>query len=198
MTVAHPSMRRAKVEPKKNKMPEPEVYVVENETEQPHENVDILAANEQAIIHKSELPTPTPSPRKNETSLLEDLLFLGCAKKEIEIGKIKFEISTLTQKENSELVKELYKASDGADLFIIRAITLAYAIKHINGVPFDEVPLASMEEEAQFETVLSKKLYILEKMQKNIIEKLHDEYVGLVENSDKALGGDEGEHLKNS
>jgi hypothetical protein len=195
MTVSHPSMRRAKVEPKQNPTPKPEVYVVENATDQPHEDTDIIAANEQAASRKTEEPKP-----KNDetTSLLEDLLFLGCANREITIGKIKFEISTLTQKENSELVKELYKASDGADLFVIRAITLAYAIKYINGVRFDDIPLSSFEEEAQFSTTLEKKLHILDKMQKSIIEKLHDEYIDLVDVSDKALEGDGGEKLKNS
>jgi hypothetical protein len=125
-------------------------------------------------------------------------LFLGSAKREVTIGKIKFEISTLTQRENSELVKELYKVSDGADLFVIRALTLAYAIKYVNNVPFDEVPLSSFEEEAKFSTALEKKIHILEKMQKNIVEKLHDEYINLVDNSDKALEGDGGEQLKNS
>jgi hypothetical protein len=197
MTVSHPSMRRAKVEPKQNPTPKPEVYVVENATNQPHEDTDIIAANEQAALHKTEEPKPKPKNDKT-TSLLEDLLFLGCASREVTIGKIKFEISTLTQKENSELVKELYKASDGADLFVIRAITLAYAIKHINGVQFGEVPLTSLEEEAQFSTALEKKLHILDKMQKSIVEKLHDEYIDLVEVSDNALEDDGGEELKNS
>jgi hypothetical protein len=56
MTVSHPSMRRAKVEPKKTPTQKPEVYVVENATDQPHTNTDILAANEQAALHKAEAP----------------------------------------------------------------------------------------------------------------------------------------------
>jgi len=187
-------MRRAKVEPKQSSG-NPEVYVVENATDQPHPKTDILAENEKAMQRKD---VPVPKKENDKTSLLEELLFLGRAKKEITIGNIKFEISTITQKENAELIKELYKVSDGADLFVIRALTLAYAIRHINGIPFDEVPLESFEDEAQFSTALEKKLYIIEKMQKNIVEKLHDEYIDLVDSSDKILEGDGDEQLKNS
>ena len=194
MTVSHPSMRRAKVDPKKETVHKPEVYVVENATDQPHANMYILAANEQAALHKAEAPKSVENEEK--ISLLEDLLFLGSVKKEVEIGKLKFEISTLTQNESAGLMKELYKTEDGADLFTIRALTLAYAIKSVNGVSFDEVPLSSHQEEAQFETALAKKMAILGKMQKNVVEKIHEEYIELVDKSEGALDN-KAEDLKN-
>lgn len=185
MAISHPSMRRAKVDPKQT--PKPEVYVVENANK-----TDILAANEQAALHKAEEPKEIGK----KTSLLEDLLFLGSTKQEVIIGKLKFEISTLTQNEGSALMKELYNTDGVADLFTIRVLTLAYAIKTINGVAFDEVPLGSSQEEADFETVLAKKIFILGKMQKSVVEKIHEEYGELVDKSENALG-DSGDELKN-
>jgi hypothetical protein len=193
MTVSHPSMRRAKVEHKKETTQNPEVYVVEDATEQPHPEVDIVAANEQAM--QAQKPEE-PKDIGEKTSLIEDLLFLGCVKKEITIGKLKFEISTLTQGESAELMKELYKTESGADLFAVRALTLAYAIKSINDVEFGEVPLGSTQEEAQFETARAKKVAIIGKMQKSVVEKLHEEYIELVEKSESTLD-DAGEELKN-
>jgi len=192
MTVSHPSMRRAKVDPKPTN--NPEVYVVDNASE--GQNEDILIANEQAALNKT---TETKLEESEEkTNLLEDLLFLGSVKKEVAIGKLKFEISTLTQNESAELMKELYRTEDGADLFTIRVLTLAYAVKSVNGVAFDDIPLANYQEEAQFETGFSKKMAILGKMQKNVVEKIHEEYVELVDKSDSTLSDDNAESLKNS
>lgn len=194
MTVSHPSMRRAKMEQRQSTTQKPEVYVVDNaDSVSQSANEDILSVNERASEEKAKIVKVETETR----NLLEALLFAGRATRKVEISGLKFEISTLTQKENSDLVKELYKASDGADLFIIRAITMAYAIKSVNGVPFDEVPLGSIQEEAQFETALDKKLYLLEKMQKNVVEKLHDEYIDLVDKSEVILEKDSGQALKN-
>lgn len=194
MTVSHPSMRRAKMEQRQSTTQKPEVYVVDNAgSVSQSANEDILSVNERASEEKAK----TVKVETETRNLLEALLFAGRATRKVEISGLKFEISTLTQKENSDLVKELYKASDGADLFIIRAITMAYAIKSVNGVPFDEVPLGSIQEEAQFETALDKKLYLLEKMQKNVVEKLHDEYIDLVDKSEVILEKDSGQALKN-
>lgn len=188
MTVSHPSMRRAKTEPKKETPPK-QVYVVENATNQ----VDIVEANEQAAMQKKQQEVTEST---KSTSLIEDLLFLGRARKEVAIGKLKFEISTLTQNESAELMKEIYRTKDGADLFAVRSLTLSYAIRSVNNIEFDEVPLESTQEEAEFETARDKKMAILGKMQKNVVEKLHEEYVELVENSENALEGS-GEEVKN-
>lgn len=139
---------------------------------------------------------PKAQQKSNKKSMLESLLFLGRATKELEIGNLKFEISTLTQKENAALMKELYKAGDGADLFTIRASTLAYAIRTINDSEFNDIPLDDPEEENSFETLFDKKFAILESMQKSIVEKIYDKYLDLI-NSTNNIVEENGDDLKN-
>lgn len=196
--ISHPSMHRTKPAPVQNQ-PKQQVYVVEDATAEP-ERLPGPSPIPQNILDMQPPAPPVQEPveePKQVRSMLENLLFLGRATKKVSIGEIDFEISTLTQKENASLMKELYKAGDGADLFTIRALTLAYAIKSINGTPFDRIPLDSPEDEASLQNPLDKKLAIVENMQKNVIERLHDEYVDLVDDTDNLLDKSE-EQLKNS
>lgn len=192
MPVEHPSMRRTKPNPRKQ--PKRENYVVENAT-QPQAAIEpqevpapipqhVLTGAPQETVNKPEYQTPDLIPERKVQ--LEDLIFLGLMKKEIEIGSMTFEISTLSHDENTELMKSLYTIEGGADLFTIRTMTLAYAIRKINGIPFEEV---DMDEE--FEDPYDKKVAILNKMQKGVVEKIHDDFVDLAEESDNKLTGEE-------
>ena len=207
-------MRRVKPDLTQN-VERPEVYLVDDATNQD----DILSVNEAAHEQSQFIvdngPTDTasttslrpahappqvlpPKPSKSK-SLLESLLFLGRATKEIEIQGVMFELATLTQKENSLLMKHLYGMGDTADLFTIRALTLVYALKSIGGLSFDDIPLDDPLDEKELKDPFKKKLAIIESMQKNVVEKIHDEYVELVDNSDVVLDdADIGEQLKNS
>ena len=136
---------------------------------------------------------PAPKPAKH-TSMLEDLLFLGRSTEQVKVGEILFDISTLTQKETSELMKRVYASEDASDLFTIRVLTLAYAVKEVNGTPLEDVDVGDVSYGSDFE----KKLDILMNMQKNVVEKLHDAYLDLVEKSDGLLDDPEArEELKN-
>lgn len=205
--ITHPSMRKAKVEPKKTQ-PTPQNFIVEDATMQQPPLDHIPFVQPISLEEPSESPTQIPQPvelpksEPSKKSILENLLFLGRHTKEVNIEGLKFEISTLTQKENSNLMKELYKAGDGSDLFTIRVLTLAYAIKTIGGIPFESIPLDDPQEESQFETAFDKKTAIIENMQKNVVERIHDAYIDLVDESDTILDGDKeedgAEQLKNS
>jgi len=180
MPVTHPSMRRAKAQ--QSEQPKQEVYVVENSY-----NSGSYTDNTNVQTHpgNTEVRADTNTDSK-VTDMLESLLFLGRVSKTVEIDNMKFEISTLTQKENTVLVKGIYGlAGDSSDLFTIRTITLPYVIKSINNTPLEDLPV-----EGEFETVYDKKLAIVEQMQRSVVEKLHDEYISLTEESDGIINGE--------
>lgn len=189
MPVEHPSMRRTK--PVSGTQTKTETYVVEDATQpQASPEAEVPAPIPQHIMSGAQQPAPVSSAppelvpyRKVQ---LEDLIFLGRMKKEIEIGTVKFEISTLSHDENTELMKSLYSFEGGADLFTIRTLTLAYAIRAINSVPFGDIDM-----EGDFAEVYDKKVAILNKMQKGVVEKLHDDFVELTEESENSLTGEE-------
>jgi len=177
MTVTHPSMRRAKTQ--KSEQQKQEVYIVENSF---NTNPESMPGYEQEADDYVDPPSNVKS-----TEMLEDLLFLGLASKVVEIGTMKFEISTLTQKENTMLMKSLYSlGGDGSDLFVIRNLTLAYSIKSVNNVLFENIPL-----DGEFQTHYDKRLALIEQMQRAVIEKLYDEYTNLTEESDNLVNSGE-------
>lgn len=188
MPIEHPSMRRAKENP--NPQPKRETYVVEDASqEQSTQPLPEMPVPQHIVSGQAPAPAaPAPSQQTPEIpnrSLIEELLFLGQASKEVEIGKLKFKLYTLTHDENTQLMKQLYNFGDGADLFTIRSLTLAHAVKSVNDMPFE-----SLEVEGQFETDYDKKLAILGKMQRSVVEKLHDAFTELTEEADEAVSSD--------
>lgn len=174
--VSHPSMKRNKIEqPNTTKR---QVYVVENAE-------DIVSANETAQEEQKQEVQNTPQEKvlpETPKSLFEDLVFLGCVSDIVEIHGHKFEISTLTHKENNNLMREIYKFGEQADLFLVRTLTLAQCIKSVDGIP-----LESIETKEKYESAYNKKLAILDSMQKSVIEKLYDFYSKLDDAAQKSV-----------
>lgn len=186
MPIEHPSMRRTK---ETLSQPKPETLTVE----------DALPMTEPMVIPQHILSGSAPEPINDAAGpeiadvldpmrkvQLEDLIFLGRISKVVSVGNLSFEVSTLTHDENTALMKSLYGFEGGADLFTIRSLTLAHAIRKVNGMPLDAIDI-----DGEFSSVYSKKLAILNSMQKSIIEKLHDDFVELSEESEKNLSGEE-------
>jgi len=128
-----------------------------------------------------EMPKEEPQIDKR----LEDLLFLGKITKEIEILGHKFEISTLSHREHNDIVKQLYKVGESADLFTIRVITLANVLKTVDGTPLSEMQIAG-----DFDSDFSKRTFIIDGMQLGIVERLYDEYNKLLKESDTLVSGE--------
>lgn len=195
MPIDHPSMRKAKTV-SKQASPESKSYVVEN------------ADAEQVPINPipAELINPVPQqtekdpdiPRPFVDNILEDLIFLGHATKEVEIGNLTFTIATLTHKDNTSLMRDIYNTGEGADLFTIRTITLSYALTAVNGILLEDIPLDESIDESEIETPLGKKRAIINRMQRGVIEKIHDEYVKLSDGADASLSQENEEQLKKS
>ena len=192
MAIEHPSMKRTKKTPKPTTGKH---YTVENAIPEGMQPMDGMNIPQHIMSGSVQFEEPEPEQEEPAVSIpnrvmLEDLLFLGQASKEVEISNIKFKITTLTNEENNKLMKDLYAFGDGADLFLIRTLTLAHSIKEVNGRSMESIDI-----DEEFVRPYDKKMAILNKMQKSVIEKLHDEYAKLSEDVDKAILG---EDLKNS
>lgn len=199
MSLTHPSIRKdgnAKAMPVKN-------YVVEDATQ----TVQDLDANLQQFEAPAERPLMPPaqvfekakevaqkpkSTVSDETrKKLEGIVFLGRLTKTVEIAGQKFEISTLTNRENNEMMKELYNFGDGADLFAIRVLSLANALKSINGVKLDDLDAFSADDDENFISPYKRRQEIIDNLQLALVEKLYEEYNKLVQENEALVNGTE-------
>jgi hypothetical protein len=124
---------------------------------------------------------------------LKELIFLGRSSQLVEFGGYKFEIQTLTTDQKRDLVKDL--SLTGKDIAVfIRPYTLARAIGSINGVPLERLyEVYGGEEEADS---IDRRLFVLDKLQSVLIEKLFAEYEKLVEKSDSIFTPESAEDKK--
>jgi hypothetical protein len=174
--------------------PKPQTYVVDdptfvgNSTQfQPSFDDRLSQFNTQ---QSSSMVTKLPE-RKPSNTLLEKLIFIGRLTEYVELNGVKFEIGTLTNKEHTEIVRLMYSFTKPADLFMVRIITLAHAIRSI-----DDIPLDSIHVDGQFESDLHRKMSIIDNLQLSVIEKLYNVYEKLT--SSDALTKSNEEVIKNS
>lgn len=133
---------------------------------------------------------------------LRELIFLGAKSRTVKYGNFIFKISTLPTEEKSELIRDLGMA--GRDVAIyIRPFTLARAIRSINGVPLEDVYELfggeSLDDEPELD-VTDKRLFVLDKLQSTLTEKIFKVYEELVEESEATFNVDskeDKEKLKN-
>lgn len=186
MVVTHSSMKTKQVETPRHKK---NVYVVENA------EPDIVETNRMAEQQKMAEPVVVAPPIETKSlnrKMFEDLVFLGAVSDIIDIQGHKFTVSTLTLREQNELMREVYKFGDAADLFTVRTSTLAYCVKSVDGMDLEQIDMGGV-----FDSAYEKRLAILESMQKSVIEKLYDFYAKLSKTSEENIKGAE-EEIKNS
>lgn len=178
--ITHPSLGRAGA--KSAQQTGPQSYVVDDATSKidPSTIEEQIKRFEGASEHAGPPMGPpvqidAPKPPNPNKAKLESILFIGRLTRDVDIDGHKFVLSTLTNKEHNMMVKELYKFGDGADLFTIRVLTLANALKSI-----DDVSLNDIDVDGEFENDFYRRMAILDNMQLAIIEKLYDEYSELV------------------
>jgi hypothetical protein len=121
---------------------------------------------------------------------LESILFLGRLTKLVEIAGAKFEISTLANKEQNDIVRELMNFGESADLFLVRTITLAHALKTVDGIKLDDMDVFSEEEEGQFTSKYKRRQLIVDNLQLFVVEKLFDEYNNLLKENESLVAKD--------
>ena len=161
---------------------DPEVFIVDNP-----EN-DLAAfegggAQQTNIIEPTEFVLPPSKPVDEEVQRsLESLIFMGRLSKTIELAGHKFEISTLTHKENAAIVKKLMSFGEAADLFTIRVLTLAYALRTIDGVRLDDIQVPG-----EFEDGYHKRMTIVDNLQIGLVERLNTEFEALTKSANETI-----------
>ena len=181
MPVSHSSFSKKIPTPVAVEKKQPESFVV-----------DDASAELESKLQEFMAPPPVPEHQplaeaqtKKDNKLLEDLIFVGKSSETVTIGNHTFEISTLSNKEHVEMLKFLVSVDPEPNVLIIRNVSLAAALRKIDGNPVSEFPIHE-----EFSSDLSKKLYIVEHLQFAIIEKLWSVYEELAEKTKQVVSGD--------
>jgi hypothetical protein len=173
--LTHPSMSKGTPINQAPKAKEPEPVVVEDLSQ--------FGASPEPQVQAA--PTLKDQLQEADRKQLDDLIFVGRIAKDVELVGHTFELTTLTHKEHTLLMRELAKVSDTANLFVVRAYTLALSVKKIDGKALDEFQV-----EGSFESPFARKVEVIDSMQLRVIEKLFDEYSLLSDASDKLVTSD--------
>jgi hypothetical protein len=109
---------------------------------------------------------------------LEDLIFLGAAKKDVSIGDFEFQMTTLSNREQETIFKEALSLSEKERLMFFKKGILALSIKKIN-----KRLLSSYLEEDTFEA----RLNLVEGLQQSVFEFLFNEIDSMISESSALL-----------
>ncbi len=191
--ITHPEMKRGRDVQNSNQT-SAETYIVDDKSDT-KEATDValderIAEFEGTAIEEKkptgiEFPLPPKKPEADIQKALEKLIFMGRHSKEVDFAGHKFEISTLSHKENNDIVGELMNFGEAADLFTIRVLTLAYALRKIDGSPLDEIDVIG-----GFDSDFHKRMSIIDNLQLSLVERLHAEYEKLVKEADDVIYGE--------
>tara|TARA_B100000579_G_C22827052_1_gene853771 strand:+ start:1079 stop:1450 length:372 start_codon:yes stop_codon:yes gene_type:complete len=111
--------------------------------------------------------------------MLKELMSLGSTSKKIKIGKFSFEVSTLTERQSSELLSSLIGMDEQSRILSSKAHSVAVSIKTVNGQNFDDI-INSMEDiPDDIETMPAKKIFFVNCLQSNVVNKLFEAYTDL-------------------
>jgi hypothetical protein len=140
---------------------------------------------EMTQIEQSKEEVKKIDPQVETKKKLEKIIFMGRHSKTLELAGHKFDISTITHKENNEIMSRLMNIGEAADIFTIRVLTLSYAIRSIDGI----AP-ANIEIEGQFDTALDHNVALIDNMQLGLVERLYNAFEALVKESDSIVYGE--------
>ena len=117
---------------------------------------------------------------------LKELIFLGRIEKIVSVGGYKFKISTISGKQQMEIIAKTMLYDENERLSRMRNATLAEAIVSVNGVPLEDLSGDSNNDV----DVMTQKMNIIGGWQTTILEKLFSEYDALTRASKEAMEGD--------
>lgn len=119
-------------------------------------------------------------PSGNIVNILKNIIELGKTKKEVVIKNIKFSLSSLTEKQSSDLFSNIMVLEESMRLIYTKSYAVAASIVSIDDVDF-EVLINSYENmpEEISNNLFMKKVYIISLLQTEIVNKLFEEYNAL-------------------
>jgi len=114
---------------------------------------------------------------------LKNLVFLGKLKEVVEIAGFKFVVSTLTARQQRDILESIMIQDQSARILDIKPITVSYIIESINGVLLEELC-----DDDELEDKMERRLSVVMNMQSVIVERIYQVYEKLIEASNKEVG----------
>ena len=114
---------------------------------------------------------------------LKDVLLLGKLTEKVQIGGFIFEISTISTKEQKEIINKVMSMQVENKMFDIRPATLSYALKTINGVNIE-----ALCNDDKILDPSDRRLDVIQNLQTNLVERLFKTYEKLLEESNRQIG----------
>jgi hypothetical protein len=118
---------------------------------------------------------------------LEQLIFLGCIEDSKDIAGYKFDMRTLTAKEQNDVWISVSFLNNDTKFFIIKVAFLARAIRAVNG---RDLEVLYRNKDYKEITREQRCIRVIEAWQQPLIDELYDFYSDLVERSRKTIRPD--------
>ena len=137
---------------------------------------------------KAEQENQDDLPKEEEIDVLSlnnlrELIFLGEMRDSIEIAGFKFEITTLTTRQQRDVMRTVMKFDQVDRILDMKPVTVSYVVKTINGVPIEDLC-----EDDTIEEIEDRRLAVVMNMQSTVIERLYQAYDKLVVASHDEIG----------
>ena len=116
-------------------------------------------------------------PSKTKKNIFKDLMILGSATEDVVVEGFTFQISTLSEKENAELLTGLMALDEQNRVILSKAHSVAMSVKKINDQNFDEIIDLIEEIPDDLNNIFAKKIFFISSLQTNIVNKLFEKYV---------------------
>jgi hypothetical protein len=119
---------------------------------------------------------------------LEDISKLGKLTKDVKVDNLSITLSTLDSEQEGLVFITSSEFTGNAYFYKMKAETLKYAIRAVNGIKLDVYTEASPEKiESLKDETLSKLEKIIAKWDENVVSFLYNEWVELTKESEKIL-----------
>lgn len=122
----------------------------------------------------------------SESSILKQLIFVGSAESDVEIGGYTFTLKTLSEEEYRDLVVKVLLLPDSGKIASARSMSIAASLKAIDGVNFTSLVREELSKENDIVEDLDvekEKVKIILKLQSSVISRLYVEFESLNQKS---------------
>lgn len=117
---------------------------------------------------------------------LKELIFLGKMRKVVQISGFKFVVTTLSSRQQRELVQSIMKADAANRVVDIKPLTISHCLESINGVPVED-----LYDGVTVKSVGEARMGVIAELQATLIDRLYKVYEELQEASNKHVGLEE-------
>ncbi len=113
---------------------------------------------------------------------LKQLVFLGRLTGTVNIAGYKFELQTLTAREQRSLVERIMMLTETERFARVRDLTMAYALNSVNSVPLEEL---YTPEDGREMSAYDRKIEAISEWQSSLVDTLYNKYQELFEKASK-------------